>query len=1228
MLSVWFRDVLLWSCRLGGRVHGLLRRKLVLHLVLILAIAGALRGAEVLASRGPQWFDSVARRVGGADAGQSDAAPSAPPGPSRGQPPTTQRTPGAAAAAPQPGSWLTLWNVLSIWAFGFVVWSVGQARRRLTVAAFDDFSGKQAGMDVPGFGVLVAAELSRLSDLFTEFEADRAIRTIPEKMTPLNATFQTDAPGQFLQQAVSSETSFALGPLRVPVGTILGLVGRLVQGPVLTAQIHRDGDRRLVTARLADSRGERTFRIVDDALHGEGEATAWRPARDLAREVACRVFADVVMGGTVTWRALDGFAAGVGAYRDSLRASQARALQRREAEHRLLQTVAEDPRFDLAYYDLGVVYTEQQRFDSAAVAFARAIAQSQGRERWSAHYALALNSHRSAQQAYEAVPSQAQAASLHLSRALDHCERALQIATDPGARAQILSLKAAVLWWRAWRAWPDRLPAQTREFRDAGRLMRRAVSTGWWALCRAELGLGASSSSLAAERRRARQLASRYLQDLAEVALTVARFLAQVRHLRETEDVKRTRASLKEKLESVERDLVGAAGQRGVAGTWRRVALRLAKRMFRLSSGSNEIASWLQTEGLIEWLSLRVAARSLGRARFLTPEIAQVHLDSGVVCLERGRHRAARAALQTAVRMAPTSAAAWAHLARASARLQLFSEVQEAARRFFANLHEAAPDSLEALASAMDVHAARIAQWQAFGPDAQRRAQAGRGPSFRLWVMLRFMRVAFQMAERDVRQLKLGTSQLQQVIQNPGVLAPALDAARNAAARARTHPAFLREVEEARRQGREGLARLEALFSERQSAGQDWEAGHVGHTLSGVYDRLRLFDEAESRLRQTIDLLERTLPAEIQRRGLYTLLARVLRRKGRPADALALARIGILKDPVSHYERTELGWVHWTLAEFAEAQAAWEDAVRLNPDAPHAHLNLAWAHLRQLDDLKDRALRAEHHAHAAREVAAALALFAEEDEDRNRAQYFLARLHTLCGRHADAARELRALDQRDYCDLAVSIALADACLAKDDWGEAEQRFRRAAEEIEQRTAASPNGVDEPVEDPLGEEMVLGSAAAYARLGIAASFAAREIRLDEALSEIEQAKGVLQRVSDPGIRQTWLRACTFQEGVVLSKKDLVDEAIVRLESALAARADAEAFFVLANALVRKAELGGEQERAFLLRRSVRYYKEARKLDWTSELEGEIAASLGRIEALAAGPPGAPAAAVPA
>jgi len=67
---------------------------------------------------------------------------------------------------------------------------VAQARRRLIIATVEDLSGKQAGMDAQGFGILVANELSRLSELFTAFETGRTLQAIPDKLTPLSSVFK------------------------------------------------------------------------------------------------------------------------------------------------------------------------------------------------------------------------------------------------------------------------------------------------------------------------------------------------------------------------------------------------------------------------------------------------------------------------------------------------------------------------------------------------------------------------------------------------------------------------------------------------------------------------------------------------------------------------------------------------------------------------------------------------------------------------------------------------------------------------------------------------------------------------------------------------------------------------------------------------------------------------------------------------------------------------------
>jgi hypothetical protein len=324
LLRARARSLMLWSCRLAGALSRFGCRGVVFHPLALLLIAAALGVADhLLASR-----------------------PHAP--------------------------WLTFWNVASLWVLGLIAWWVAQARGRLFIAAFDDYSGKAAGVDAQGLGVLVATELASLSDLFNEFEAGRPIQATPEKLVPVSASFQTESPSQFLEKAVSAETSFQLGPFKFPVGIVLNLIGRLVQGPRLAGQIHRDGDQRIVTVSLTGHRGELSWRIADAPSARDRDTPRWRPGADLAHELACRIFAEVTMDGAVGWQPLTKFVAGVGAYRQSLRTPKHRTEHLREAEHRLIEALAEDPHFDLAYYNLGVVHTEDRREQSALERLLRA----------------------------------------------------------------------------------------------------------------------------------------------------------------------------------------------------------------------------------------------------------------------------------------------------------------------------------------------------------------------------------------------------------------------------------------------------------------------------------------------------------------------------------------------------------------------------------------------------------------------------------------------------------------------------------------------------------------------------------------------------------------------------------------------------------------------------------------------------------------------------------------
>jgi tetratricopeptide (TPR) repeat protein len=214
----------------------------------------------------------------------------------------------------------------------------------------------------------------------------------------------------------------------------MGLINRLVQGPTLSGQLHRDGACRVLTVRLAGRLGNRSWRIEDRAVRTDGADATWRPAAELADEVAYRVFTELTIGRSVRWEALREFAAGVRAYRRSLNLARERRLNLREAERKLIAAHAEDQHFDLAYYNLGVVYTELGELDAAASAFEHA--RDQNPARWSTHYALAVTHLQRAQAAFNA--NRSETALLQLSNARDHCEEARRLAPDAATAAQII----------------------------------------------------------------------------------------------------------------------------------------------------------------------------------------------------------------------------------------------------------------------------------------------------------------------------------------------------------------------------------------------------------------------------------------------------------------------------------------------------------------------------------------------------------------------------------------------------------------------------------------------------------------------------------------------------------------------------------------------------------------------------------------------------------------------
>ena len=1274
-IASWLRLILLLVCRLFGIVTGLCKRKVVLHLAAIALIAFVLGLVDFVAPKvvrliakqtaaaeipsaakgkseapgapaaGPARNQAAPAGAPAAAAPRVDAAPAASPpaGAKRAQvagsnpesapaaePRADESSPADAAAAASggktskpaapaheekgPKSWLTPWNVLSVWAFGLVVWWVVSSRRQLVIGAFEDYSNKQSGIDAGGFGALVATELAGLSNLFREFEEGQEIQSDSAVSKPAGALFQTGDTSDFLEKTVSAESKFKLGFVEIPVGAILGLLGRMAQGPHLTGQIHFDAGKRRVTARLVGTLGNRVWNIDDTPLRMEGDKPVWRPVVEVANELACRLFAELAMDPPVPWRALAQFAEGVLAYRRSLRTPRARAVNVREAERHLIEAVGEDPGFDLALYNLGVVYWGQEKYGAADRAFARAVEVNNLRH--STYHALAMIHQRLAQEAFNR--DQDEAAKLHLSRALDLCVEGLRLASTSDEKARILSLKAVVHWWRAWRM-GSLGSGFVQERRDFDLAMRRAIRRAWWSLCRTELGVGVSLAEKPAARLRTRTLAERCIETRADITCEYAgvteRELQRLRRKRLATSSGGPARNLAQ-LHNLRRAL---ELQRGIRAAWSRILVGAAMRMFRLGLALQELRG---SKEEIPFLvarrrALRLAAADLRTCCRLTPGSAPVHIKLGTVLLKRRQYAAATAALETAVRLAPTSADGWAPLALAYAHRGNPGQVEEAKNRALEKVNPSSGrhrESMEALVDAMGVLQGIYEEVRALAADsAPLPPDAPPGPRrrrLRRWRRRLVRRLAGcgRQGRRPAKDL------LDELLARPGELRDRMQQCERTARRARHLVRWVMAVAKLADMKEKGVRPLMTLYRRRRELEHYWEVGETGCRLARLYRDLGRLPEAEAQLQETIQVLQESLPGEIQRRGLYSDLAAILRRQGRDrnTDALEKANEGVDLDPVSAYEREELGWVYWQLSELAAAQAAWEQALLLAPETPNLQFNLGLVYYQQADDLKDKAARLARLKEAAEYLKTASEGGASE-ESRNDARYFLSRVYSELNRPLDARRELRALSHRNYCPLAVAMDLADTHLSNDDWTEAERAFSRSAMDIDELIRSAAKGVDEVVETPRGaEDHVLGTASAYCRLGIAFSLAQREIRLDDALAEIGKARAALRGIAREDLKADWTAQCAFHEGDILLRLGRIDEAIERLETALCTHTRPNRYCTLATALVRKAALTAEPiAKARLERRATRYYEVAQSLDMNGELESEITKGLAQL-----------------
>jgi tetratricopeptide (TPR) repeat protein len=290
-----------------------------------------------------------------------------------------------------PKNWFNPWIILATYlAACILIWlliSVWKARRQLVVEEFKNYAGDDLNANVSGLAMLLVVRLGQFHDLYRAVDEQRANPTSALQSESIDAAIDVENVGADLKGAVSSQSTLGVGPLTIPVGMLMSLFGGLVQGPRIIGSLHKDKDMLILTAQC--TREGSSFKWRVDHLIPSEQASSPSPGSvsEMLEELACRIFTDLALSSSVRWRATLSFSQGLRAYRECLRTPKNRRANLKEAENKFIETLTEDTKFSLAYYNLGVVHTELGNKKAAKTAFEQAIAQDP--TSWAAYYARA-----------------------------------------------------------------------------------------------------------------------------------------------------------------------------------------------------------------------------------------------------------------------------------------------------------------------------------------------------------------------------------------------------------------------------------------------------------------------------------------------------------------------------------------------------------------------------------------------------------------------------------------------------------------------------------------------------------------------------------------------------------------------------------------------------------------------------------------------------------------------
>ncbi len=1083
------------------------------------------------------------------------------------------------------------WNVLAVYTLLFLLWWAWKAKKRVVIEDFMDYTMNPPESDSRGLATLLVVRLAQQQELYRVVDEQRALSTTAKSNQVIDATLKVEDVSDFLSGAISAKSEFSLGPLKIPVGTLMSLIGRLVQGPRILGSLHKDKDVLILTAQRVGDQTAYSWRVERKLLSSTTDQDTYN-LDDMVGELACRMFTDLALSGSVRWRATSAFSEGLRHYRDCLRTPKDSKLKLKLAEKKFIETLAEDREFASANYNLGVLYMELNQFQAAEEAFKRAI--SQDPSSWRGYYALAVC--RSKLRQYEAVirlcervdeqvithkPGIANLAKVYhakgvaLSCLVDRNRPILQAVLqdirkqrqdqqdEVGKLPKIQQLEGEV----------DNFQISILELDNAIQSYKKAITFSWRALCRAELlkkGVTKTENRVIPQRE---SIASVCLIDLAIAYSKQAQKWSKI-------------ASLWCEIASCyDRQIKNHEKQR-IASKHQLFAFGRAKTLFKRAKVLFLYATFLTPSNTDTYQAL-------------VNKYTDNYFELGRMYYQWGKYDEAIEEYTSALHINPEDAKCWAYLALAYAAV---SETQTITLPTTARLNKgqaksACEKALSCLSSA--------------SPDTLKHSHTLRD------ILDRIRETYHKLG--DKRNIALAQD-MKDLLDKYHELVRTADSG----------------SEQDKQEGVPAVVDLEEQFSHYTEEEQAWKGAQAWVCAQVFLVRgcrslaCSRPQEAEEHFNEAVKWLEKSPLQEIQVQGLRALLVDALLNQKKHDKALEVAEQALAWVPHGYFEREALGEAYFTLNQFEDAIEAWQEALLRRDafmDTSARHFKLETSYLSKKDaldihyqigisyrklaqythDLTKRryvlkqAIDSLERAQSLYEERAQSRYEGDQQDKKRTIHYLLGFLHLELGEYEDAISYLQVAKTSQFIRLTSLFYLGYAYLKNKDYDAALKQFDLLHEEAKKRRMP----LSELVEAEYGCFRSLGEIQAMALWGIAFTNAERNTIQQQHLEFVEEAQRYIDDLKSPVQFPAHCKDC---KGWILLKMGKIDKAISFLQQAVSLSSDPQGYLHLALAYEQKLQASGDN--ANLLHEIQVCCQHVQELDIRKEYEQQVSEILRR------------------